>query len=244
MRLIDDDRVVGRQPAVGLDLGQQNAVGHEFDRSALAHVLVETHLKADRSAERRLQFLGNAARDRARSDPSRLSATDQPGRTTASGETQLRQLRGLARTGFARDHHDLMVANQGDDALGFGRDRQRLVDFARRRQKRNPRLARGDRHGQGLSERALRSGIGRLRIPARPQPKQAATVARQRVVYATAGLLRFAAVVLVGIGHQRRIWDREPVSKAHHSSPRSRAVPHVMRGREDRGTSGLRALPI
>ena len=51
VRLVDEDGVVLRQPAVGLDLREQDAVGHELDRGLLADVLGEAHLVADRAAQ-------------------------------------------------------------------------------------------------------------------------------------------------------------------------------------------------
>ena len=126
VRLVDDERVVGRQPAVGLDLGEQDAVGHELDRGLFADVVVEAHLETDRAAQRHLQFFGDAPRDRARGDAARLRAADHAGGAAPGGEAQLRQLRGLAGTGFARDHHHRVAADQFDDALGLGRDGQRV----------------------------------------------------------------------------------------------------------------------
>ena len=45
--LVHDDRVIAAQLGVGLDLRQQDAVGHELDQGVLADLLGETHLVAD-----------------------------------------------------------------------------------------------------------------------------------------------------------------------------------------------------
>ena len=187
VRLVDEDGVVGRQEAVGLDLRQQDAVGHELDRGALADVLVEAHLIADRAAEFGVQFLGHAPRHRARGDAARLGAADQAGGAAAGGQAQLGQLGGLARTGLAGDHHHRVLADQLDDALGFGRDRQSRI-HRRLRQRRRARLALRQRRRQRLGERLLRGRIGGLAAPARPQPVQAAAVAAQRAVDGAARL--------------------------------------------------------
>ena len=179
VRLVDDHRVVARQPAVGLDLRQQDAVGHELDRGLLADVVVEAHLVADRAAERHLQLLRDAPRDRARRDPPRLRAADHAGRAAPGGQAQLRQLRGLARAGLAGDHDHLVRADQLDDAFGLRRDRQVGIDLGPR-QCRGARLARGDRCLQRLFEIRLRLCIAGFRAPARPQALQAPTIARQR----------------------------------------------------------------
>src|SRR3546814_6700497 len=44
--LVDDDGVVGRQPAVRGDLCQQDAVGHELDRGVGRDVVGEAYLEA------------------------------------------------------------------------------------------------------------------------------------------------------------------------------------------------------
>ena len=53
VRLVDDDRVVAAQQPVALDLGQQQAVGHQPDERVLARAVAEAHGVADRLAERR-----------------------------------------------------------------------------------------------------------------------------------------------------------------------------------------------
>ena len=52
VRLVEDQRVVAQQPAVALDLGEQDAVGHQLDQGAVADLVGEPDRVADRLAER------------------------------------------------------------------------------------------------------------------------------------------------------------------------------------------------
>ena len=80
MRLVDDDRVVRRQPAVGLDLRQQDAVGHELDRGCRRRPLsLKRTWKPTAPPSWHLQFLRHAPRHRARGDAARLGAADHAG---------------------------------------------------------------------------------------------------------------------------------------------------------------------
>ena len=47
VRLVEDDRVVAAQHPVALDLGEQDAVGHELDQRVVADVVGEADLVAD-----------------------------------------------------------------------------------------------------------------------------------------------------------------------------------------------------
>ena len=186
--LVDDDRVVAREPAIGRDLGQQDAVGHELDRGLLGDVVVETHLVADQPAHRHLKFLGHAPGDRARGDASRLRAANHAGGAAPGLQAQLGQLRGLARAGFAGHHNHLVVADQRHDPVGLGGDRQAL-GHGRGRQSCRPRFARLHRRLQRTQKRLPGRGIGGPGIPARPQAQQPSAVARQRAIDLTARLL-------------------------------------------------------
>jgi hypothetical protein len=200
VRFVDQDRVVFGQPAVGLDLGQQDAVGHELDRGAVADVVAEAHLVADHAAERRAQFIGDASRHRACGDASRLGATDHAGGAAACGQAQLRNLRGLARAGFACDHHHRMLADQFDDAFGFSGDRQRRLD-RRRWQGRGACFALRHRIRQRLCKRGLRLVVRGLAAPARPEAVQAGAVATQRTVDGAPGLVQRGGGVSVDRFH-------------------------------------------
>ena len=212
VRFVDDDGVVGRQPAVGLDFGQQNAVGHELDRRLLADVVVEAHLIADQCAERRLQLFRYAPRDRARGNPARLGAADHAGGAATGGQAELRQLRGLARTGFARNHHHLMIADQRDDAFALACDGQGGIDLERLRKRRRTGLACRHRSGQRIGEGGLRRGIAGLCAPARPQPKQPSTVARQPAVDRPPCALQRAVVRFTGRSACLRGFDHRALS--------------------------------
>ncbi len=165
--LVDDDRVVGRQPAVAGDFRQQDAVGHELDAGVFADPVAEAHLVADHAAQRRAQFLGHPAGDRACGNSSRLGAADQAGGAAAGGQAQLWQLGGLARAGLAGNHHHRVVTDQRDDALGLARNRQLLVQGDRRPFAFAP-LAFGSRRAQGLLERLLRLRVAGTGLPTRP----------------------------------------------------------------------------
>ena len=182
VRFVDDQRVVFRQPAVGLDFRQQDAVGHELDEGVVADVVGESHLVADRAAHRHLQFLGHAPGDRARGDAARLGAADQAGAAAAGGQAEFGQLGGLARTGFAGDHHHRVLADQFYQRVGRARHRQAVVETRRR----PLRLARGERGfggGQGgFIGLALAGVVGRLARGAAQAQQPAAFAAGHGVV--------------------------------------------------------------
>lgn len=65
MGLIQNQRVVAQQASIALDLGEQNPVGHQLDQGALADLVGEPDGVSDRVAQRGLQLVGDALRDRA-----------------------------------------------------------------------------------------------------------------------------------------------------------------------------------
>ena len=133
VRLVQDERVVAAQHPVALDLGEQDAVGHQLDERAVADLVGEPHRVADDITERRVQLVGDALRDRARGEPARLGVPDRAAHAAAEFETDLGQLGRLARTGLARDDDDLVVANCRGEVVAFGADRQ--VGIGDRRQR-------------------------------------------------------------------------------------------------------------
>ncbi len=181
VRLVDDDRVVVRQPAVTGDLRQQNAVGHELDAAVFADLVIEAHLVADQLAQFTLQFLCHAAGHRTCGNPSRLGAADHAGLATAGGQAQFRQLGGLARAGFTGDHHHLMFADQPDDGVGFTRNRQLRVQSNGRLLLR-PHLPALHRRLQGLLEGGGQCRILWLGLATREHPQQTAPVAAHGAV--------------------------------------------------------------
>ena len=124
MRLVEDQRVVLGQPAVALGLGKQDAVGHHLDVVSRVGLVGETHLEADEVAQLGAEFLRHPRRHRARRDPPRLGVADHPLHAAPQIEADLRQLRGFARTGFAADDHDLVVADGSGDVFALPADWQ------------------------------------------------------------------------------------------------------------------------
>ena len=124
--LVDDERVVGFQPAVARQLRQQDAVGHQLDQGLLAHPFVEAGFKTDESADWHFQFFGDAPGQRAGRQPPRLGMADQPAPPAAGFEQQLGQLCGLAGTGLAADHQHGMLADRLQQFVARPCDRQRL----------------------------------------------------------------------------------------------------------------------
>ena len=135
MRLVDDQRVVRQQPRVGLRFGEQDAVGHQLDARARSEPILEAHLEADDLAKRRLQLVGNALGHTRRSDAPRLRVADQAAPACALAashrERNLRQLRRLARAGFAADDHHLIRRDGRADFVAPRRHRQRLGEANR-----------------------------------------------------------------------------------------------------------------
>ena len=121
---VDDQRVVAPQHAVALDLRQQDAIGHHLHQRLLAHRVGEPHGVADGGAQVGAQLFGDALGDGARGDTTRLGVADQPADPAAQIETQLRQLRALARPRLAGDDDDLMVADGGQQIVAAGSQRQ------------------------------------------------------------------------------------------------------------------------
>ena len=93
VRLVDDDRVVRAQHPVALDLGQQDAVGHQLDQRVVADLVGEADLVADRARRARCRSSSAIALgDGAGGDPARLGVADHararrgraPGRSSGS----------------------------------------------------------------------------------------------------------------------------------------------------------------
>ncbi|MNM66148.1 hypothetical protein D3C81_776180 [compost metagenome] len=176
VRLVDDDRVVIGQPAVAADFRQQDAVGHELDAGVVTDAIGEAHLVTDHRAQLGFQLLRHPRRHRTCGNPSRLGAADHAGHAAAGGQAQLGQLGGFARAGFTGDHDHLVVADQGGDALGFTRNRQRVVQSDRRQVPR-PRFTPLHRCLQGLLERGSHGSIVGFGAHAREHPEQATAIA-------------------------------------------------------------------
>ena len=109
VRLVEDQRVVAAQQPVALDLGEQDAVGHQLDQRALADLIGEPDGVADDVTQRGMQLVGDALCHGARCQPARLGVPDRAADPAPELEADLRQLGGLARSGLARDHDDLVL---------------------------------------------------------------------------------------------------------------------------------------
>jgi len=90
VRLVDDQGVVAQQVRIGLDLGQQDAVGHHPDQRAVRPLLCKTDLEPDLPAERHTEFLRQPRCDTTRCNPARLRVPDQARQAPSGGEAGLR----------------------------------------------------------------------------------------------------------------------------------------------------------
>ncbi len=132
--LVDDQGVILVQIAIVLDLRQQHAVGHQLDRGARLHAIMEAHLVADGGAQFGAEFLRHPAGQAARGDAPGLRVADAPEdaatQPQACVQTDLRQLGGLAGAGLAAEHDHLMVADQRSHLVAALANRQlrRIVD--------------------------------------------------------------------------------------------------------------------
>src|SRR5262249_24505760 len=139
-----------------------DAVGHQLDERVGSRVVGEADLVADELAHGAAELLRDASGDGARRDASRLRVTDEAGLAASCVETDLRELRGLARAGLAADDDHLMPANRVGDLVGTRGDRE-LVGIAYRGPARRtlapPRDRAVDRVGNALplGRRAVRA---------------------------------------------------------------------------------------
>ena len=90
MGFVDDQRIVVIEIAVVLRLGQQHAVGHDFDERAGSGHVGEANLEADLLADRGSQLFAQPGSDRAGGDPSRLRVADHAGYAAANFEADFR----------------------------------------------------------------------------------------------------------------------------------------------------------
>ena len=124
MRLVEDQRVVAQQAAVSLNLGEQNAVGHQLDQGRIAGLVGEAHGVADSVAERGAEFVGDALRDSARREPAGLGVADGAADTATEVQADLGQLRGLARARRTGDHDHLVLSDGFGQLIAVLADRQ------------------------------------------------------------------------------------------------------------------------
>jgi hypothetical protein len=117
VRLVDDDRVVPGEQPVALDLGEQDAVGHELDQRGRADLVGEPHGVADRLADRGVELFRDPFGDGAGGDPARLRMADRAPDAAAEFEAHLGQLRRLPGPRLAGDDDDLVVPDGREELL-------------------------------------------------------------------------------------------------------------------------------
>jgi len=88
--LVDDQRVVARERAVVLNLGEQDSVGHHLDQRAVAHPIGETNRVANQPAELGAEFVGHPFGNRSRGDSPRLGVANESRYAATKFETELR----------------------------------------------------------------------------------------------------------------------------------------------------------
>ena len=132
VRLVDDERVVAVEERVALNLGEQDAVGHELDLRLLARAILEADLVADLAPELALELARDASRHAGRGDATRLGHADLSLASAPRGQGDFRQLRRLPRTGRPDDDHHLVLEQRPLDFVDAGADGQ-LARKANRR---------------------------------------------------------------------------------------------------------------
>ena len=173
--LVEDQGIVGGEQPIGLRFREQDAVGHDLHARFLAHVILEPDLVADGFPEGHAKLVRDAVRDGARGDAPRLGVSDEPGGAAAEVETDLRNLRRFAGTGFTTDDDDLVPRQRGGDLDTLGRD-GKLRGKGRLRQRRSPRFTLRARCGDVLRQR-LDLRFGRA-LPVATQVLQSARETR------------------------------------------------------------------
>jgi hypothetical protein len=122
--LIDDDRVVFAEQLVALDLGQQDAVGHQLDLGGLAHLAGEADLEAHFLPDVDAEFGGDAFGHRPGGEPARLGVADQAVLAQAQLQAHLGNLGGLSGTGLTGDDRHLVGGDRGHQVLAALGNRQ------------------------------------------------------------------------------------------------------------------------
>ncbi len=117
VRLVDDDRVVGRERRIALRFREQDAVGHQLDVGAGLRVVGEAHLVADGVAGCRAELVRDSRRDRPRGDAARLRVPDESAVPAPERQAYLRQLRRLSGPRLAADDDHRVIADRRRDLL-------------------------------------------------------------------------------------------------------------------------------
>jgi len=109
--LVEDDGIVGAEQRVGLDLGEEHAIGHELDDGVAGSAVVEADFATDLAAPLDIELLGDAAGDGKGGDAAGLGAGDLAAGAAAGGKAHLGNLGGFAGAGLAGEDDDLVAAN-------------------------------------------------------------------------------------------------------------------------------------
>ncbi len=119
--LVDDDRVVGRQGPVALELVEQDPVGHHLEPGVGADPVGEADGVAHESTHLDVELLRHPLGHRPGRDATGLGVTDA---SPAQFQADLGELRALARPGLTGDHDHLVVADGRQQLVVARRDRQ------------------------------------------------------------------------------------------------------------------------
>ena len=125
--LIEDEGVVAEQPAVALDLREQDAVGHQLDQCAVGGLVGEADRVANGVAERCVEFVGDPLRHGAGGQAARLGVAYGAADAAAEFQADLRQLRGLAGARLAGDDDHLVLGDGLGDLVAALADGQLRV---------------------------------------------------------------------------------------------------------------------
>ena len=143
VRLVDDQRVVGEEIAIALDLREQDAVGHQLDQGARRDPLAKAHLIPHELPEPGTDLRRDPCRNTPGRDPSRLGMADHRADPPARPQADLRELGALARAGSADHQGDRMRGDRLRDGSRLLRDRQVRGDLRLRHRRRARRAALG-----------------------------------------------------------------------------------------------------
>ena len=120
MSFIDNDRIVGFQHGVFLDLIKQDAVGHYLYCSVALRLVGKADFSADFIAKANSKLLGDALGDRQCGDATWLGATDDAAGFARVGiEQELGQLGGFTGSGFTSNNKYRVLCECADNCFPF-----------------------------------------------------------------------------------------------------------------------------
>ena len=133
MCFVDDDRVVGPEVSITVDLVEENPIGHHLDPRGFIDGVGEANLESHEVTDPGSELLGNPLGDRPCGDSPRLRVPDHSRRAPPQLKAQLGELGALAGAGFAGNDHDLVVGDGAQQFLAPGGDGEilRVGDLVR-----------------------------------------------------------------------------------------------------------------